>query len=68
MSIPVKYCFLVRAADDEDAFKKLAPIMKRNINGGHFSMSRCDCNPPCRELSVEETQTLHERFVTYQGE
>lgn len=62
MSIPIKYCFLVQAADDPTAFDKLKPTMKRNIEGGHFSIWPCDHDPPCRQLTDEECNDLMRRF------
>lgn len=62
MSIPIKYCFLVKAADDAEQFAKLHPTMYRNIKGGHFSVWPCDHDPPCRELSEVECNDLMTRF------
>jgi hypothetical protein len=62
MSIPIKYCFLVEAADNTDSFRKLHPTMYDNIKGGHFTVLPCNHDPPCRQLTaVEETQ-LFDRF------
>ena len=62
MSIPIKYCFLVEAADDAKAFEKLHPIMKRNLEGGHFSIFPCDHDPSCRDLTEQESHDLMRRF------
>jgi len=60
MSMPVKYCLLVQAADDPRVFKKIHPVMKKNIEGGHFTVVGCDHDPPCRDLT--EWGELLERF------
>ena len=62
MSIPVSYCAFVRAVDDPAAFRSLHPIMKRNIDCGHFSVFPCEHEPHCRELSTEEQLQLMDRF------
>lgn len=62
MSIPIKYCFLVEAADNQEAFAKLHPTMKRNLDGGHFTIFGCNHDPPCRELSEAEQSELFQRF------
>jgi hypothetical protein len=62
MSIPIKYCFLVEAVDKPESFRKLHPTMKRNLEGGHFTMIPCDHNPPCRELTRAEQVDLFQRF------
>lgn len=62
MSTPIKYCFLVEAADKQEWFAKLHPIMKANIAGGHYSIWPCDHDPPCRQLSDEECADLMTRF------
>ena len=62
MSIPIKYCFLVEACGSEELFDKLHPIMKRNLDGGHFSVFPCNHDPPCRELTEEEQVSLMRRF------
>lgn len=62
MSVPVKYCWLVQAADDPAEFRKLHPTMKRNLDGGHFSVFPCPHDPPCRQLTAEEQRDLLTRF------
>lgn len=62
MSMPIKYCFLVEAADKPESFRKLHPIMKRNLDGGHFTVFPCNHNPPCRELTAAEEADLLRRF------
>lgn len=62
MSMPVKYCFLVQAADDPETFAKIHPVMHRNITGGHFSVWPCSHEPRCRELGKEEFHKLMQRF------
>lgn len=62
MSMPIKYCFLVQAADDLEAFTKIHPIMKRNLDGGHFTILPCGHDPPCRDLTEEEGTDLTRRF------
>jgi len=62
MSMPVKYCFLVSAADDSESFAKLHPAMKRNLDGGHFTVFPCDHDPPCRQMTYEEYDSLMQRF------
>ena len=62
MSIPIKYCFLVEAADNKDTFAQLHPMMKRNLDGGHFSIFACEHDHPCRTLSNDEMQDLLKRF------
>ena len=62
MSVPVSYCRLVQAADDTEVFKMLHPTMKRNIDGGHFSVWPCEHDPPCRQLTEAEVRDLFSRF------
>ena len=62
MSMPVKYCALVQAADDANAFRRLHPVMKKNLEGGHFTIVPCQCDPPCRDLAGQEVENLWKRF------
>jgi len=62
MSIPIRYCALVRAVDDPEAFKKLHPVMFANLNKGHFTLLSCGCDPQCRELSDAECDDLQKRL------
>jgi hypothetical protein len=62
MSIPIKYCVLVAAVDDPDVFRRIHPVMKINIDMGHFTVAPCDCDPPCRVLTDDECESLHRRL------
>ena len=62
MSIPIKYCLLVEAVDSAETFVKLHPVMKRNIESGHFSIWPCNHEPPCRALTDVEYEDLMQRF------
>jgi len=62
MSFPVRYCFLAKSASHPEALAKMAPVMKRNLEGGHFSVLPCDCEPPCRAMTQGEVRELFARF------
>lgn len=62
MSVPIKYCQLVRAIDDDEAYAKIAPVMKRNLEGGYFTVWPCNCDPPCRRVAEDEQRELLARF------
>lgn len=62
MSIPIKYCFLVEAAEKQASFVKLHPIMHSNLKCGHFSVFPCTHDPPCRDLTEQEWDDLRRRF------
>lgn len=62
MSTPIRYCQLVKACDDPEYFAKFHPVMKRNMDGGHWSVYPCSHDTRCRQLSVEEQQQLMIRF------
>lgn len=62
MSVPVKYCDLVRAAEDPEYFERTHTTMHRNIKSGHWSVWPCECKPPCRLLTTERFQGLIQRF------
>lgn len=62
MSIPIKYCFVVEAAENPDVFKKLHSAMHQNLKGGHFTVLPCDHDPQCRELEDEEWQSMVDRW------
>lgn len=62
MNVPIKYCFLVKAADNAESFAELHPIMKRNLDGGHLSVMPCKHDPHCRDLTDAEYKDLMTRF------
>ena len=62
LSVPVSYCQLVKAVDDAEYFAKFHPVMKRNLDGGHFTLVSCRHDPPCRDLTDEEVDELWRRF------
>jgi hypothetical protein len=62
MSFPIKYCWLVACADNDENFRALHSTMKRNLDGGHFSIFPCAHDPPCRQLTDAEINDLFERW------
>ena len=63
MSTPFRYCTLVQAADDPAVFARIHQAMYANLKGGHWTLHPCRCEPLCRELSLEEQQSLQSRFL-----
>lgn len=62
MSMPVKYCHLVEAMDSQDTFDKMHLIMKQNLDGGHFTMIECTCDPLCRDVTGLQMKELFDKF------
>ena len=56
MSMPIQACTLIKAAKDEELFRRIHPMMHRNVKGGHFSIFPCSHDPPCAEVLTEEEQ------------
>lgn len=64
LSVPFKYCLFVQAAEDPDVLARLAPLMRRNLEEGHYTVLPCNHNPPCRNLTEEERLQLDTAFRT----
>ncbi len=62
MSMPITYCEIAKAADDPKSFAELHPIIKHNLEYGSFTVIGCECDPPCRDLTDEESDQLWARF------
>lgn len=62
MSIPIKYCDLVKAVDHPETLDELKSNVQFNINYGSMSIIDCHCDPPCRELSAVEYDLLNEQL------
>lgn len=61
----IKYCLLVRACDNREAFEALAPLVKKSLEENSFVVSKCDHNPPCRKLTREEHTDLAIGFTEW---
>lgn len=58
MSIPISYCAIVKACDDEEYRKEFIKIMKYNLSCGAYTTFSCKCEPKCREITKEENEML----------
>lgn len=59
MSLPISACMISKAVfgtpEDREAFFKR---METNFKYGHFTISGCSHEPPCKEPSDEQIKTL----------
>lgn len=64
MSVTVFYCWAVKAIDgDEAAFEKLRFAREINMNRSYTQLG-CSCEPKCRRITEEESNTLNDRLET----
>ena len=62
MSTPIKYCWFVSAAENQESFERLHRIMQENMEWGAYTMLPCNHVPPCRKLTDQEGNDLMERL------
>lgn len=62
MSIPITYCYIVKAIDNESARAKFIEIMRINQKCGHYTIHPCTCEPPCRKITEEELEKLQKEI------
>lgn len=62
MSYLFRHCEFRRAHDDEHYLQKLMPRLVAAMSSGRLQVWKCYHDPPCRELTDEESDALQQRM------